>query len=230
MNKKLSKVLSGILMLMVAMSGFLLSAQDKINAFDANGERTGVWKKYYNNNRIRYQGQFESGKEVGVFKFYSAGNSDHPIAIKEYKANSSIVKVKFYSIQGVLESEGNMEYKQRIGKWLYYHKDGKSIIAEEIYSQGLLNGESTTFYENGKITEILNYKNGKLHGKVKRYSKEGVLLDDLFYEEGKLHGLAKYFNAQGGLRYSGTYNNDLKVGKWEYFENGKPKDINKLKQ
>jgi antitoxin component YwqK of YwqJK toxin-antitoxin module len=230
MNNRLSYLLRGILMLVVVLSCSGLNAQDKINAFDANGKRTGVWKKYYNNNRIRYHGQFEAGKEVGVFKFYSALNSDHPVVIKVYNGDNSLVKAKFYSVEGVLESEGAMEVKERVGKWLYYHKDGKKVIAEEIYQKGELNGESRTFYENGKVTEILNYKNGKLHGKVKRYSEEGTLLDDLLYSEGKMHGLAKYFNAKGELIYTGNYENDEKVGQWEYFENGKSEDVNKIKQ
>ena len=230
MNKSLSYVLNGLVVLVIVLNCSGLNAQEKINTFDENGKRTGVWKKYYNNNRIRYHGQFEAGKEVGVFKFYSALNSDHPVAIKVYDGDSSLVNVKFYSVKGVLESEGAMENKNRTGKWMYYHKDGKTIIAEEMYQQEELNGESRTFYENGKITEILNYKNGKLHGKVMRYSEEGTLLDDLLYAEGKMHGLAKYYNTKGELIYTGNYENDEKVGKWEYFENGKPENVNKLKQ
>ena len=42
----------------------MLHAQEKINQLDANGDRTGIWKKYFNNNRIRYEGQFDAGKEI----------------------------------------------------------------------------------------------------------------------------------------------------------------------
>ena len=30
----------------------------KINQFDKNKKRTGIWKKYYSNKRIRYVGRF----------------------------------------------------------------------------------------------------------------------------------------------------------------------------
>lgn len=199
-------------------------AQEKINQQDANGNRVGVWKKYYNNARIRYQGQFEVGKEVGVFKYYSALSSEHPIIIKSFIKNSNKATVQFFSEKGVLESEGVMEGKKRIGKWLYYHEGGKSIVAEENYEKGTLNGVSKTYYLNGKITEFSHFKNGKLHGNLKRYADSGVLLDDLNYENGKLHGRAKYYNIEGKLIYWGAYENDEKVGKWEFSENGKPLD------
>jgi antitoxin component YwqK of YwqJK toxin-antitoxin module len=50
------------------------------------------------------------------------------------------------------------------------------------------------------------------------------LLDDLNYENGKLHGSAKYYNIEGKLIYWGAYENDEKIGKWEFLENGKPLD------
>jgi antitoxin component YwqK of YwqJK toxin-antitoxin module len=205
-------------------------AQEKTNQFDGNGKRTGLWEKFYNNNRIRYRGQFEEGKEVGVFKFYSALNSEHPIAIKTFDKSSSIADVKFYNEQGVLESKGNMDGKKRQGKWLYYHKDGESIMSEENYSEGVLNGETKTYYKSGEITEILFYSKGNIHGIAKRYDINGNLVSELTYENGKLHGLAKYFNTDGKLMYTGNYENDVKTGKWEYFENGKQENVNKLKQ
>ena len=202
-----------------------LIGQEKINQFNTNGEREGVWKKFYNNNRIRYQGQFKNGKEIGTFKFYSALNSEHPTVIKSFEKGSNFAKVNYYDDKGVLKSTGEMNGKVRIGKWIYYHLDGKSILSEENYKKGILNGSSKTFYNTGKITEEMFYVNGKLHGNLKRYSDEGVLLDDLNYLNGKLHGAAKYYNVKGKLIYWGDYENDEKIGKWEYFENGKPEDF-----
>ena len=219
-----------IILAMLFMSNNSIIAQEKINQLDNNGKRTGHWEKYYNNKRIRYKGQFEAGKEIGVFQFYSALNSDHPIAIKTFDNSSAIADVKFYSEQGILESKGQMDVKKRVGKWLYYHEDGKTIMSEENYVDGELNGEAKTYYKSGEITEILYYSKGKLHGNAKRYDIKGALVSDLTYENGKLHGLAKYFNTDGKLMYTGNYENDVKTGKWEYYENGEQKNVNKLKQ
>jgi len=216
------KKLNGLIFLII----FPLSlwAQEKINQFNSQGERHGIWKKTYNNGNLRYIGTFENGKEVGEFKYYSEHNPKHPSIIKTFDSNGVAV-VKFYSEKGILESLGHMQQRSRIGKWVYYSKDGVTVIAEEHYEQGELDGQVITYYPNGKPTEIFNYKKGKLHGLAKRYSDEGILLDEVRYENGKRNGLAKYYNTKGELLYSGFYANDLKVGNWKYTKDGKRDSI-----
>jgi antitoxin component YwqK of YwqJK toxin-antitoxin module len=209
---------------------FTISSQEEINRVNEKGDREGTWKKFYNNGRIRYQGQFEAGKEVGVFNYYSMVSSEHAIIIKTFSKENNIATVEFYSESGVIESKGKMNGKNRVGKWVYYHTNGKIVISEENYQNGLLNGESKTYYKSGKTTEILQYKDGKLHGNINRFANNGILIDDLNYTNGKLNGLAKYYNLEGDLIYTGQYENDEKIGKWEYFENGKPVDPIKFKQ
>lgn len=193
-----------------------ISGQETINQFNSNGKRVGTWKKYFKNGNIRYQGQFKKGTEVGIFKFYSPTSSEHPIVIKTFSKFNNAAIVQFFTENGILESEGEMREKNRIGKWLYYHTDGKVVISEENYVDGVLNGMVKTFYKSGKVTEILFYKEGKLHGNIKRFASNGVLLDDLTYENGELHGAAKYYNVEGKLLYWGDYENDEKVGEWQY--------------
>lgn len=225
-----NKFIKSVVIIFLLLFGIQTTAQGKINQFDLNGKRTGVWKKHYTNKNIRYEGKFKSGKEIGVFKYYNAISSKHPVIIKTYAANNDIATVKFYTIEGVLESTGEMQGKNRIGKWLYFQPDGKALMIEENYENGVLNGEFKSYYKTGKITEFLNYKNGKLHGNTKRFADNGALLDDLNYKEGKLEGLAKYYNIDGQLIYTGNYENDEKVGEWEYYNNGKKENVNKLKQ
>ncbi|MFO7673610.1 MAG: toxin-antitoxin system YwqK family antitoxin [Lutibacter sp.] len=217
-----------LVFLILLVSGAAIS-QEKINQLDAQGRRTGIWKKFYDNNNIRYEGQFKAGKEIGVFNFYSELNSEQPMIVKTFSEGNHNAKVSYFYDDGKLESEGSMNGKNRIGKWTYYNTDGKTIVSEENYEKGLLNGISTTYFAPGKIAETANYKNDELHGNVLRYSSEGVLLDDLHYQNGKLHGPAKYFNVLGKLVRKGDYENDLKVGNWEYYEDGKPINPKKIK-
>lgn len=213
---------------------FLVSAtmfsQETINQFDAQGRRTGVWKKYYDNKNIRYEGQFKAGKETGVFNYYGELNSAQPIIVKIFSEANDSAKVRFFYEDGKLESEGSMNGVNRVGKWTYFNTDGKTIVSEENYKNGLLHGVFITYFSEGKKAETAHYKNGKFHGNVLRYSSEGVLLDDLHYENGKLHGPAKYYNVAGKLVRKGTYENDQKVGNWEYFENGETISAKKVKE
>lgn len=200
---------------------FSVHAQSNINKMDSNGKRDGVWKKYYSNNRIRYSGQFEHGKEVGVFKYFSASNSDHPIIVKKYHKNDDLADVQFFTPGGVLESEGMMRGKKREGKWVYYHTNGKTIMSEENYKNGKLDGSYKTFYATGEPTEITSYKNGLQHGNYKKYSIKGFLYQDFNYANGKLNGMATYYSRKtGDLIKKGPYKDDLRVGTWENYVDG----------
>ncbi len=196
-------------------------AQSEINRLDADGKRDGVWRKYYSNKRIRYQGKFNHGKEVGVFKYYSAANSDHPVVIKKYNPDNSLAEVSFYSVNGLLESKGKMLGKNRVGKWLFYHEDGKILMSEENYANGKLDGEYKTFYKTGKSTEVAYYSNGLLDSVYKKYSIKGHLYQHFTYKGGELHGKAVYYSRKtGALTTKGAFKNNVRVGTWENYVDG----------
>lgn len=198
-----------------------LNAQEKINQFDANRKRDGVWKKYYSNNRIRYIGTFNHGKEVGTFKYYSASDSEHPIIIRNYHEGKETADVQFFTTNGIIESEGLMKGKNREGKWLFYHENGKSIMSEENYLKGKLDGIYKTFYPSGEPTEITSYRNGLLDGNYKKYSIKGLLYNDFNYKNGKLNGMAIYYSrSTGDLIKKGPFKDDLRVGTWENYVDG----------
>jgi antitoxin component YwqK of YwqJK toxin-antitoxin module len=163
-----------------------LNAQ-KINQFDENNKRTGLWKKHYPNKKIRYQGIFKNGKEVGVFKFYDIRSSEFPVSIKTYTEKKDTVAVKFYSIKGRLQSKGKMLFRKREGKWSYYFANG-NILAQENYTNGKLNGTVLNYYPQGNLAEQTDYKNGLKHGVSKKYSNKNVLMVEVHYKEGKLTG------------------------------------------
>lgn len=192
----------------------------EINQLDANGDRHGVWKKYYPNKRVRYEGTFENGKEVGVFKFYSMNSSEKPMVVKTFEANSEEALVQFFSTKGIIESEGKMKEKQRIGKWNYYHNGADTIMIEENYEDGQLSGEYKLFYKNAQLTKLTHYKIGMQHGNCKQYTEAGVLIEDVNYVDGQLHGPAVYYETTGLIKQKGNYEEDLRVGIWEWYNDG----------
>lgn len=206
---------------MIAVVSYSAKAQSEVNQFDENGKRDGIWEKYYDNNRIRYKGDFIHGKEVGTFKYFSAANSDHPIIIKNYYKNDNLAEVKFYTPKGVIESEGQMRGKKRIGKWLFYHEDGKTVMSEENYIEGKLDGEYKTFYPDGSPTEITSYKNGLLDGNYKKFAIKGHLIFDFHYSKGTLNGMAIYYSRKtGDIIKKGPFKEDQRVGTWENYVEG----------
>ncbi len=189
------------------------------NLVNQNGKKTGVWKKYYDNGNLRYEGQFIDGKEVGVFKFYSMLSKTQPVIIKEFSENSDTAKVQFFTTKGILKSEGVMLGKKRVGKWLYFFSDGK-LLSEENYTDGFLDGVLKNFYANQKLTEATQYRKGKKHGVSKIYAEDGVLIEEVTYADGLKNGEGKYFDLKGNLKEKGMYQADKRIGKWEFYIDG----------
>jgi antitoxin component YwqK of YwqJK toxin-antitoxin module len=209
-----------ILFLFAIILSITLKAQE-INQFDQNDKRHGLWKKKFKNGKIRYQGEFNHGKEIGIFKFYSIKTSKHPTIIKEFNDLNSYAMVKFYSKRGVIESIGKMNGKDRVGPWIYYHKDGKTTMQEEFYVNNKLNGDFKTFYPNKKPTILTIYKNGKIDGSYKRFSIQNRIYQDLNYSNGKLEGAAIYYDRLTGIiEEKGIYKDDERVGVWKIFIDG----------
>jgi len=216
------KCINKICLIVFFTAGIIsMNAQSNINQMDSNGKRNGVWKKYYGNNRVRYVGTFDHGKEVGEFKYYSASNSSYPIIVKKFHKDGDLADVQFFTTSGMLESKGKMIGKKREGKWLFYHPDGKSIMSEENYNNGKLHGVYKTFYPSGEPTEISAYKNGLQEGNYKKYSIKGFLYQDFNYANGKLNGMAIYYSRKSGdLIKKGPFKDDLRVGTWENYVDG----------
>lgn len=210
-----------IFFIVAIISANTLVAQE-VNKMDDAGKRHGVWKKFYpNTKQLRYEGEFNHGKEVGTFKFYCEDCRDKPTTTKDFKANSDIATVKYFTSKGKLVSEGQMKGKDRIGEWVYFQKKSTNIMSKEVYVAGKMDGVQTTYYPNGKVTEEINYTNGVKQGDNLYYSPEGVLLKKLFYHDNELHGPAEYYDANGTITIKGHYKNDKKHGLWQYFKNGK---------
>ena len=210
-----------ILFLIAIISVTALSAQE-VNKFDETGKRHGVWKKYYpNSKQLRYEGEVNHGKEIGTFKFYCEECGDKPTTTKDFKANSDIANVKYYTIKGKVVSEGQMKGKDRIGEWVYFQKNSNNIMSKEVYVAGEMDGIQITYYPNGKITEEITYTKGIKQGENNYYSPEGVLLKKLIYHNDQLHGPAEYYDANGNVTIKGYYKNGKKHGLWQYFKDGK---------
>jgi antitoxin component YwqK of YwqJK toxin-antitoxin module len=199
-----------------------LSAQD-INQFDANGKRHGIWKKNFEGTtQPRYKGEFNHGKEVGLFKFYKLIKKKSVLtATKQFSANDNSAYVTFLSSRGKVISEGKMIGKIYVDKWKYYHKNSNAVMQTETYdANGLLQGEKLVFYKDGVVAERANYIDGKLQGESKWYSVKGVVLKAFIYVDDELHGTAKYYNPKGELIVEGQYKKGKKSGTWRYYENG----------
>lgn len=200
------------------------SFAQNLNKMDANGKRHGMWKKNFEGTKIlRYEGEFNHGKEVGTFKFYKNLNGQSVLtATRTFKPSSDLAVVKFYSSTKNLISQGQMRGKTYVGKWVYYHNKSEQIMTEENYNtKGELEGEKKTYYLSGKIADVVLYRSGKLNGEAKSFSEKGKLISHFNYENGELHGPAKIYDTKGNVKKEGVYQKDRRHGIWKFYEDGK---------
>lgn len=199
-----------------------LFSQADCNKLDANGKKIGLWKGVFEDTkRPRYEGTFDHDKEVGLFKFFDNTKASNLIATREFNSKDNSAYTIFYDFNKNKISEGKVINKLYEGLWIYYHKGSTVIMTSENYKNGKLNGTKTVNFKSGKPTEISNYKNGILDGVFIKYDESGVALEESFYVNGELSGETTYRAPDGLVVAKGKFRNGIKVGIWQFFENGK---------
>src|SRR5690606_33934540 len=105
------------LVLLVFLVSFGALAQD-INKTDAAGKRHGLWKgTHEGSKRPRYEGTFDHGKEVGIFKFFDDTKAGTVIATRDFTAKDGSCYTTFFDQKGNKVSEGREFNRQREGEW-----------------------------------------------------------------------------------------------------------------
>lgn len=214
--------LINVFLLALIMNPAISLAQDSnYNKRDNQGKRQGTWEKTYpETGNIRYTGQFEHGREVGTFKFFTKDNPDHPKATKTYSRNKKTVEIKYFDNHGHLKSKGQLKNRKRLGKWTYYFSKGDAVMMTEEYKNDQLHGWKKVFFKNGKLTKKQHFKNGKKDGREEIYNKNGTLVEMYTYRNGKRQGPSKLFDNSGQVTESGRYKNGRRHGKWKYYKDG----------
>lgn len=208
--------------LLLLMSNMFVFAQTDFNKLDDKGNKNGLWKGYYpESKRLRYDGTFNHGKEVGKFNFYDDTQAQTVIATREFNSKDNSAYTIFYNQSKSVVSEGKVVKKLYEGQWKYYHENSKVIMTLENYKKGKLEGIRSVFYPNAKIAEETNYINGIKNGFYKKYTVDGIILEESNYIKGQFDGKAIYREPNGNVASQGIYVNGKKKGIWQFYENGK---------
>lgn len=220
-----SKFLIAFLLLNVSLYS------QEYNKLDENGLKQGIWKGVYQESqRPRYEGTFEHGKEVGMFRFFDDTKAGTVIATREFNKKDNSCYTIFYNQKSNKVSEGKVVNKEFEGLWKYYHEDSAVIMTLEQYVRGKLNGVRKVFYPSGKIAEEAAYVNGQKEGPYKSYAENGIVLEETIYKDGEYDGPAIFRAPSGEIASQGLYKNGKKVGMWKVLEKGKLKDVNMNKR
>jgi antitoxin component YwqK of YwqJK toxin-antitoxin module len=192
-------------------------AQTNQNQFDAKGLRHGYWKGTYEDTKnIRFEGNFNHGKETGTFSYYANSEKKVVMATRVFDANDNAYTV-FFNEKGLKVSEGNVKNKLRQGVWTFYHNNSTSVMSTENYVNGKLEGNKIVYFPDGKVAEEVAYKNGLKNGTSKIYSKAGTLKEESVYVDGLMQGPYKVYDDNGSVIINGQYKKDKKNGFWKYY-------------
>ncbi len=214
-----------ILLLLNSLFGF---AQDNFNLLDKEGKKNGVWKGFHQNSkRLRYQGTFDHGKEIGTFNYYDNTAAGDVIGVRVFSSTDNSVYTTFYDQKKNIVSEGKSIGKLNEGVWKYYHFESKTIMILENYKDGKLEGKRTVYFDNKKIAEECNYKNGKKDGIYKKYIEDGTEIESAIYKDNQFEGLAVYKDINGQVVSKGIYKKNKKVGIWQVWDSKTKKLVNK---
>lgn len=206
--------INSVALFALAFSGMATYAQD-VNKTNENGKRDGKWIGYFEgSNRVRYEGVFKNGVEQGVFNFFEDSEKSNIVAKRDFSSQDGNAFTTFFDSKGKKVSEGNFKNKEKEGKWVYYQADGKTILSEENYTAGALNGVRKVFYKSGIPSDEMTYKNGKLNGELFQFAENGQVIKEEFYIDDLKDGKAIYRDSSGKITEEGEFSMGLKVGPW----------------
>jgi antitoxin component YwqK of YwqJK toxin-antitoxin module len=199
-----------VITLITYRNGFIYS-EERINRYDSNGKRTGIWKDMYSANLVKEEGNWSNGLRNGVFKFFDKkGNLDR---LEKYEdgilvideASTAILDVRQeYFDDGTIKSSGPFREGKRQGNFREYDRNGNEI-------GGVL-------YDNdAKVGEGMIDSLGRRIGMWKLFYPDGKLRSEGEYVKGLKEGPWSYFFEDGSVEQKGVYKEDVPTGKWQWF-------------
>ena len=102
---------------------------------------------------------------------------------------------------------------------IQYNKDG-SIKKKTVYmTSDKSDYRELTYYKNEQLKELQEYSDGMRNGRSFSYYENGSIKSVFYYNMGKLTSIGRYYNEQGKLTDKGLFINDSMVVKEEYYYN-----------
>ena len=196
--------------LLTYRNGFIYT-EERINRYDEQGRRTGIWKDLYENGTVSIEGNWSSGMKNGVFKFFNRKGELEKL--ERYENDSVIVDEAATAILDIRKE---------------YYSNG-NIKQVGTYREGKKQGNFRIYDENGNETGGLLYDNdvlageggidslGRRQGDWKLFYQDGTVRAKGNYVTGLREGPWTYFYSNARIEQSGIYKTDKPTGAWKWF-------------
>ncbi|BEO96738.1 phosphatidylinositol-4-phosphate 5-kinase [Fusobacterium polymorphum] len=185
----------------------------------------GKYIEYYKNGQVKVQGNNKDGKRDGEFKaFLRNGKSAGSVFYKDGKIIKSTL---------VNSMKDNASFS--LVTDINYNLNSHEIVTDEFPNQllkqyfifnknGLLDGESREYYEEGDIKSIFPFKNNIPDGVFISYYQNGNIKEKHTYKNGNEEGEGLFYYQNGNIgQNSFLLNGKLVTEVFEYYPNGNMK-------
>jgi len=205
-----------IISIIVYKKGTLIG-KEIINRYDFNNKKTGIWKKFYDNGKLKEESTYKNGLLNGYLKEYDLKGmltnatlyiNGEPQLFAEELSNLDIKK-EFYT-DGTVKKEGTYDVTgKEHGKFKYYDEEG-NLELTELYEHGIL------------LAKGLVDKEDRRQGYWEEYYITGELKSKGHYKDGDKIDEWEYFFVNNQLQQKGSYMEGGKpIEKWIwYYPNG----------
>ena len=173
----------------------------------------GKYIEYYKNGQIKIQGHTKEGKRDGEFKaFLKNGKSAGSVIYKDGKIikstliNSMKDNASFPLIDNI---NYELDTTHTLGKVEF--ENGLLRTYFIFNKNGLLDGNSIEYYEEGNIESLVPYKNNVVEGLVITYYENGNIKEEVNYKNDKMNGEAKSYDENGKLNGRTIFKDDIKL-------------------
>ena len=183
--------------------------------------QNGKYIEYYKNGKIKVQGSYKEGKRDGEFKaFLKNGKSAGSVTYKDGKIiKSTLVKTMKdnASFSPVTDIYYKLEDSHTLRKVDYENGLLKTYF---IYNKdGIPDGESVEYYEEGNIESIVHFRNNIVEGLTITYYENGNIDEEVNYKNNKMNGEAKSYDENGKLNGRTIFKDNIKLEEDVYKEN-----------
>ncbi len=211
----MKQAFSIILLVLIATTANA-QADTVFNQTDDHGLKQGYWKKSYSNGNLRYKGFFKDDSPQGELRRYYESGAIQAILI--FGEDGEHTKARMFYEDGEVSAEGYFIGQTKDSTWKYYSFWTGTLVSQEKYSLGKKNGVQISFYNNGKISEEIEYKNDVKDGIWNQYFEDGKKKLTASYVNGKVNGRYTFYYPNGAIYMLGTFVENKKNGLWIFYD------------
>jgi len=185
-----------------------------LNKKDENGNRTGLWIKFYENKLPAYIIYFKAGKPIGEYLRYHENGARKA---RLFYDKDGYAFAQLFDKNKTLLASGSYTGINKDSIWKYYYSNGK-LAAQYSYKMGVKNGRSFIYYPNGKILEELDWKNDQKEGIGLQYYESGKKRMEYRFENNLRNGAFYLYHENGIYDTKGYFKDGLQDKTWTYYD------------